>query len=125
MSALLLVMKAPAVDFSYRGTVRRVVDGDTVDVELDVGLRITSHQRLRLFGIDAPEVRGPEREAGNAATEYLAGLIDNTDGSVWVRTLKDRRGKYGRYLAVLWPASGEGDSLNLQMINAGHATEWS
>ena len=103
--------------FEYRATVLRVVDGDTVDVEIDLGLDIRHRTRLRLYGINAPEVRGPSRESGKASADALRGLIaDSPD--VIVQTVKDRREKYGRYLATIW--AGE-TNVNEAMVTMGFA----
>jgi micrococcal nuclease len=89
--------------WQYRATIIRVVDGDTVDVRLDLGFQVLHETRLRLAGINAPEMlaRDPaERERARAATARLTALLPIGTG-VMVTTEKDRREKYGRYLARL------------------------
>ena len=108
--------------YEYRARVSRVVDGDTVDLDIDLGLRVTSRQRCRLFGLNAPEVRGSEREAGLLATDWLLTRlkeVEDEDGLITISTHKDKRGKYGRYLVTLFDESGA--PINAQMIDAGHA----
>lgn len=107
--------------FEYRARILRVIDGDTVEAEIDLGFRVSLRATLRLAGIDTPELRGPTREAGRAATDYLELLLSKLAGperQVTVRTQKDRTGKYGRYLADLVVG---GRSLNEALVLAGHA----
>ena len=80
-------------------SVARVVDGDTLDLDLDLGFSITLRQRVRLIGIDAPEVRtrdAAEKARGLQAQQFVVEWLQRP-GLVWVRTTKDD--KYGRMLA--------------------------
>ena len=115
-------------DYIRRAKIVRLVDGDTVDVDIDLGMAITTRQRLRLFGINTPEVRGPEKVAGHAATQHLADLLVefacvDGDWDIVVQTRKDKRGKYGRYLADLIGEDQDGNPTNLneRMVTDGHA----
>ncbi|WP_417849417.1 thermonuclease family protein [Thalassoglobus sp.] len=107
--------------YEYRAKIVRLIDGDTVVADVQLGFHVSLRTTFRLFGIDAPETRGVERPDGLAATEYLKRFISKlTDGSneLTIRTQKDRTGKYGRYLAELWV----GDiNLNEALVAAGHA----
>jgi micrococcal nuclease len=106
----------------YQVNVTRIVDGDTVDVEIDLGFHTFKKERLRLWGINAPERRGSSRLAGTAATEHLSKLIEE-HGPVYIETIRhrdaDKQGKYGRYLAVIY--GRDGLNLNRQMVENGHA----
>ena len=114
-------------DYIRRAKIVRLVDGDTVDVDIDLGMAITTRQRLRLFGINTPEVRGPEKVAGHAATQHLADLLvryrHEGESDIVVQTRKDKRGKFGRYLASLIGADQDGNpvDLNMKMVADGHA----
>jgi len=102
-----------------------VIDGDTVIVDIDNGLRQWVHgERLRLFGIDAPETFGDERQDGLEAKEHLLYLVRKyvPDRSCVVRTYQDKRGKYGRYIAELW-TTDRLLCLNALMVAHGYA-EW-
>jgi endonuclease YncB( thermonuclease family) len=103
--------------YQYRATVVRVVDGDTVWLDVDLGFDVRRKDSFRLYGIDAPEMGTPE---GVAAKAFLAGLLGQSS-EVMVQTYKDRRERYGRYLASLWIND---EDLNLKMIASGHAVEY-
>ena len=108
--------------YVYRATVERIVDGDTIDVNLDLGLGVWLHkQRLRLVGINTPEVRGPEREAGLAASAFVEWRIHGQP--VIVKTFKDKKGKYGRWLAEVYYENQENVWVNLneELVREGHA----
>ena len=121
--------------YTYRGEVKAVIDADTIDVLIDLGFGVHTMQRLRLYGIDAPEMK---TEAGKIAKEYVKSVLMGGDAFkyVYVRTIKDRKDKYGRKLAVLYfdPVSMLLDhdeskiemmvsSFNRQIVNNGHAVE--
>ena len=84
----------------------RVVDGDTIDVDIDLGFYVwIKKQRIRLLGIDAPETRGESRPQGLAATKYLTSLIDGQ--AIILRTVKgsdggDRDDSFGRWLGTIY-----------------------
>ena len=91
------------LNYTYKANVNRVVDGDTFDVTIDLGFRITTHQRLRLVGVDTPEIRGPERPEGLKVKAYVKGLIEGKE--VTIETFKI--GKFGRYVAEVYLDGGE------------------
>lgn len=101
--------------YEYRATIVKVIDGDTVDVMIDMGLRICTQQRIRLYGINAPELRTPE---GPKARCRLAELLP-FGSEVTLRTFKDKQEKYGRYLGVF--IDSEGHEVNQRMVLEGHA----
>jgi micrococcal nuclease len=106
--------------YEYHATVVSVYDGDTITVDIDLGFR--SHLKkvkLRLFGIDAPEMRGVEKEQGRITRDWLRERI--LDREVFVRTYKDRTGKYGRWLADVYPIDDQSKSYNQMMIEGGLA----
>ena len=109
-------------DFVYRARVVKVYDGDTVTVDIDVGFGVWLHgQRLRLFGIDTPELRGEEREAGLAARDWLLRQIP-LGSSVVIKTHRDAKGKYGRWLAELYHLRDDVMvNLNEALVSRGYA----
>lgn len=107
--------------YEYRAKVIRVVDGDTVEVDVDLGFQIHTKMMLRLYGINAPELKGPSRVAGQAAKNYLQDMIKSYGGVLKVKTLQDEQEKYGRYLAYL--VFHDGAIANELMVQTGHAVE--
>lgn len=103
--------------YEYKATVVRVVDGDTVDVRADLGFHITQEMRLRLAGINAPEMRDPRGKDAKAA--LAARLPAGTE--ILIRTERDRREKYGRYLAVILL---DNEDINAWMVASGFATPY-
>lgn len=105
--------------YEYAARLIRVVDGDTVDLELDLGLDIRFRQRVRLYGLNAPEHGSP---AGEAATTFVRAWFEDVGELFLVQTRKDKREKYGRYLGVILSPSMH--SLNDALIQEGHAFPW-
>ena len=114
--------------YNFRVTeINRVVDGDTIDVTIDLGFDLYKKERVRVAGIDTPEKRTrdlEEKALGIDATNYLKKQLEDTiagDDELTIRTeLKGGMGKYGRLLG--WLYVGESDvSLNEIMITEGYA----
>lgn len=88
----------------YKVNVLRVVDGDTVDVDIDLGFSTwLKKQRIRLYGIDTPETRTrdlDEKKYGKMASNFLSDAIEDAE-VVSLRTYKDKKGKYGRILGEI------------------------
>ena len=103
--------------------VKNVVDGDTIDVVIDLGFDILFASRVRLAGIDTPESRTTdkaEKALGIEAKEYLKKQLKDAK-SVVIRTEKmNSSEKYGRILGWVY-VNGESESLNNKMINDGYA----
>jgi len=103
--------------------VNNVVDGDTIDVIIDLGFDILFSSRVRLAGIDTPESRTTnkaEKALGVEAKEYLKKQLKDAK-SVVIRTEKmDSSEKYGRILGWVY-VNGESESVNNKMINDGYA----
>ena len=110
--------------------INRVVDGDTIDVTIDLGFDLMKKERVRIAGVDTPEKRTRDLEekalgidATNWMKEKLEGAIKGDDELVIRTELKGGVGKYGRLLG--WLYVGDVDvSLNEQMITEGYAWEY-
>ena len=114
--------------YNFRVTeINRVVDGDTIDVTIDLGFDLYKKERVRIAGVDTPEKRTrdlEEKALGLDATGWLKAKLEETikgDEELIIRTeLKGGVGKYGRLLG--WLYVGDSDiSLNEQMITEGYA----
>jgi len=82
--------------YEYKAIITRVIDGDTYDFLIDLGFGITYKDRLRLYGVDTPEVRGVERPQGLAVKEQVIKLILGKEVTLISHKWK---GKYGRFIA--------------------------
>ena len=121
--------------YIYKAELIRVVDGDTVDLIIDLGFDTSRKERFRLYGIDAPEMN---TQAGKNSKKWLWDALQPLE-AIYVQTIqletKAKRDKYGRFLAVLFDdtsdmqASGPTktrvcpSSINARMITEGHAKE--
>lgn len=105
--------------YSYAARIQRIIDGDTVVLDIDLGFKIHHEVTARLDGIDAPELRTAE---GKLAKIALAGMVDGK--TLRVDTILDRTEKYGRTLAVLFLEDGV-TTANQAMVDAGHARPYS
>ena len=107
----------------YVKQVTKVVDGDTIDVVIDLGCDIGFTTRVRLAGIDTPESRTKdlaEKALGLESKKYLADRLKDAKNIV-IKTEKiNSTEKFGRVLGWLY-VNGEGNSLNVEMINKGYA----
>ena len=114
--------------YNFRVTeIVKVLDGDTIDVLIDLGFELYKKERVRIAGVDTPEKRtrdAEEKELGIDATNWLKEKLDSTiagDDELTIRTeLVGGVGKYGRLLGWLYVGDAE-LSLNEQMITEGYA----
>ena len=107
----------------YKAYVLDVYDGDTITIDINLGLGVVlAKQKIRLYGINTPEIRGgtPEEKArGFAARDYLRAVILNK--AIILETHKDKSGKYGRLLGTIWV---DGVNVNALLIATEHAVEY-
>ena len=110
--------------YHYKAEVLSVYDGDTVTLMIDQGMKHFARVKVRMIGIDTPEIRTKdldEKKRGYEAKDYLKSRIEGK--TIIVQTLK--KGKFGRWLGVMWDytedADDLGESLNDEMIRMGHA----
>ncbi|MCE4564192.1 thermonuclease family protein [Maribellus sp. CM-23] len=110
--------------YTYRAKVDRVVDGDTLDLVIDLGFKITTLQRIRLRGINTPETYNVKKDSeeyksGMEAKEYVLKRMEENKYEVIVETNKDV-GKFGRYIGVIRLADSL-VSLNDDLVEKGLA----
>ncbi len=109
--------------FEYFCKLERVVDGDTIDVNIDLGFQVWHKARVRMLGIDTPESRTrnlEEKALGLASKARLKELLKGK--KVKIECSKEK-GKFGRVLAIVWTVDKEGKEIdiNSQLIEEGHA----
>jgi micrococcal nuclease len=87
--------------YVYKANVTKVYDGDTITCDIDCGFGVVlMKQKIRLYGLNAPEVRGVSNEQGIITRDKLRERI--LDKEIRLKTIKDKKGKYGRYIATVY-----------------------
>lgn len=116
--------------FWYGARVLNVVDGDTIDLMIDLGFDIHHKIRVRLYGVNTPESRtkdAAEKEMGLKAKSFTKDWLDGHQW-VFVNTIPDKNDKYGRILAKIYSSDQINDPktacLNTDIIQAGFAREY-
>jgi micrococcal nuclease len=106
--------------WEYRAKLVRIVDADTVVLDIDQGLETTRRITVRLALVDAVERSDPKSQDAIRSVQNF--FIDHTiDGWINITTIKDRREKYGRYLALVHSSILEGDDLAEVLVKKGFA----
>ncbi len=136
-------------NYVRRAEVLRVVDGDTIELLIDNGFHQSFTTKARLYGVDTPEKFGvkkwADKKAGEYTEEYQLGLLASDATLEWlqnkgalepskdlfgetytrvhvmIRSHKGKAGKYGRWLAEIYPGDGQPHSLNDALVEGGHA----
>ncbi len=112
---------AKITPFVYNAILEKIVDGDTIDVTLDLGFSVKLHkQRCRLAGIDTPESRTRNLEEKALGKKASARLSELCVGSFKIQSLG--KGKYGRILAI--PYTEDGKDICKMLVKEGHAVEY-
>lgn len=108
----------------FVGHVINVVDGDTFDADIDLGLQIHTNQRIRIDGINAPELHGSSRVAGEQAKNQLGYIISNKE--ICIKPVKKEREKFGRILAAVYVVTNDSLSAEVgqQMVDKGFAKSY-
>ncbi|MFQ5584401.1 MAG: thermonuclease family protein [Calditrichia bacterium] len=107
--------------YRYKANVVSVYDGDTVRVDIDLGLKTwVKNESIRLARINAPELRGDERPEGILSRDFLREQILGKE--IILETIKDSKGKYGRYIGEIWlETNGEWKNINDLLVSSGYA----
>ncbi len=109
--------KLGRIMYEYKATVTKVYDGDTITVDFDLGFGIVlKKQTIRLFGINTPEVRGTEKADGIISRDALRQRI--LGKQVIIKTSKDKKGKYGRWLGEVFVKD---ENINQWLLEEGYA----
>ena len=107
--------------YTYNAHLVKVVDADTVDLLVDLGFNVKMEMRVRLMGIDAPERFTDE---GKEATRFVKAHLECYKDKLILETFKDKQGKYGRYLGVIYRGNIDKISLNDELLEKGYAVEY-
>ena len=109
----------------YNAEVKKVVDGDTFDIIIDLGFDTFRKGRVRLYGVNTPESRTSnleEKKMGLAAKEFTDQWLTTAGHKIKIETILDKNEKYGRILARVWNEAGE--CLNEAIVKSGLAREY-
>lgn len=107
--------------YTYEAQVVSTYDADTTNLQIDLGFNIKFNERFRLADINAWEVRGPEKEKGIIARDWFRTVVPN-ECMIRIRTVRDKKGKYGRYLCYIYIPTGLGWlNINDELVRSGHA----
>lgn len=111
--------------YEYNATVKFAYDGDTFTLTVDLGLDVYKVIKVRLYGIDTPELKTGTAEskvAGHTAATYVQKYVGQ---QVRIKTIKDSTEKYGRFLANIYALDAKGvpaiESINDEMLRLGYA----
>ena len=112
--------------YEYRCEVVKIIDGDTIRVDVDLGFGIWSrNETVRLYGIDTPESRPrdlEEKKYGLAAKQFLTNMLNDSGG---IKLKSHGKGKFGRILGELWRTTNYADkSINEYMVEKHHAAPY-
>lgn len=110
--------------YEYKATIVRITDADTLVILADLGFHIHQEMPLRLFGINAPEIRGTSRPAGLVAKAFVESVLP-VGTTIRVKTYKDAKEKYGRYLAEIFYGNADVPTcLNQELVEKGLAVAY-
>lgn len=103
--------------YAYKATIESIYDGDTITCTIDCGFGVKlTKQKIRLFGINCPEMRGDNKIKGKEARDALRNKL--ADKKILLKTIKDKKGKYGRYLGVIYLGD---ENINNWLVDNGYA----
>lgn len=110
--------------YQYKAKIEKVIDGDTVDVVIDLGFKITTFQRIRLANIDTPETYNVKKDSqeyqnGIISKQYVEQRLAANNNEIKLETEKVPE-KYGRYIGTIWLADST-ISLNDELVEKGLA----
>jgi len=109
--------------YTYKAKLDRVIDGDTIDANIDLGFDVTIHKRIRLTGIDTPESRTrdlEEKARGLASKARLVELLGDGDFMLESREV----GKFGRVLGTIYTIAEKSININDTLVEEGYAVEY-
>ena len=106
--------------YCYDAQVVSIYDGDTITVEVDLGFNVTTKKKIRFYGVNTYELRGEERDKGLLAKQFVVDRIKDKDIKLY--TIRDKTGKYGRYLGIIYYVNMDNEeiNLNLELIKNNH-----
>lgn len=113
--------------YTYKAKLIKVIEGDTIDAQIDLGFGVYMQQRVKLFGITTPDSRSKdikEKELGYASKQRITELLGK---QFLVTTIMNKRGKVGRVLGIIKVISSDSTEININdtLVSEGFATKHS
>lgn len=110
--------------YIYKAQVIAIYDADTITAKIDLGFHVSVVHKLRLAGIDTPEMRGVEREEGKKSREALCNFLGYGEDLILpeIKVETAKTGKFGRWIAVIYTL--EGTNVNLWLLDNGYAKKY-
>lgn len=113
--------------YTYKAKLIHIINGDTVDAEIDLGFGVYVKQRIKLYGINTPDSRSNDYQIKQSGIDSKDALSTIIDKKFQVQTIMNKRGKVGRVLGVLHNLDDYGKpilNVNDEMVRQGHAIEY-
>jgi micrococcal nuclease len=108
--------------YEYKATITEVYDGDTVTAVVDLGFNVQMDIKVRLYGINAPELEKTTKTQGLVSRDRLRELVLGKE--VIIKTYKDKKEKYGRWLGELFLINHSAKSVNTMLVEEGLASKY-
>ena len=111
--------------YQYKAKVVKIIDGDTIDVDIDLGFSvILAKQRIRLYGIDTPESRTRNKEEKVRGLISKGFLLDTCPVDSYIKVVSHGKGKFGRILGEIYELDNDEVSINQQMCDEAYALRY-
>jgi micrococcal nuclease len=112
--------------YTYSAKLIRVINGDTLDLDIDLGFDLSTKQRLKLHGVNAPDSRSMDIDIKQKGIDAKQRLIDLLTKEFKVTTILNKRGKYGRILGFIYVIDSKGNEVNVGevLVEEGHAIHY-
>ena len=111
--------------YTYKAKLVRVINGDTLDIEIDLGFDIIIRQRLKLYGIDTPDSRSTNVDIKQKGLDVKQRLMDLLNKEFKVETILNKRGKYGRILGNIYVVVNNNEvCINELLVDEGLAIRY-
>ena len=112
--------------YTYKAKLVRVINGDTLDIEIDLGFDLSIKQRLKLYGVDTPDSRSTDLEIRQKGLDVKQRVIEVLTKEFTVTTILNKRGKYGRILGKVYIVDDNDNKvcINELLVDEGHAIRY-
>ena len=112
--------------YKYNAKLIRVIDGSTIDANIDLGFGVFVKQRVRLFGIKSPDLKNKDDAIRAKGLTVKTRLIELIGSKFVIETILNKRGKFGRILGIVYTVDDAGNETNIneKLVSEGHAEKY-